>query len=60
MPRRISSVRRRSSTFSHRCRHRPVVDALIPVGTAFLVMAVTSLPAWLATRIHTADALRYE
>jgi ABC-type lipoprotein release transport system permease subunit len=37
-----------------------VVDALIPVGTAFLVMAVTSLPAWLATRIHTADALRYE
>jgi hypothetical protein len=33
--------------------------ALIPVGTVLLVVAATSLPAWLATRIHTADALRY-
>jgi putative ABC transport system permease protein len=34
--------------------------ALIPVGTVVLVMAATSFPALLATRIHTADALRYE
>jgi putative ABC transport system permease protein len=34
--------------------------ALIPVGTVLLVVAATSLPAWLATRIHTAEALRYE
>jgi putative ABC transport system permease protein len=34
--------------------------ALIPVGTVLVVVAATSLPAWLATRIHTADALRYE
>jgi ABC-type antimicrobial peptide transport system permease subunit len=34
--------------------------ALIPIGTVVLVAAATSLPAWLATRIHTADALRYE
>jgi ABC-type antimicrobial peptide transport system permease subunit len=34
--------------------------ALIPVGTVVVVLAATSLPAWLATRIHTADALRYE
>ena len=34
--------------------------ALIPVGTLVVVAAATSLPAWLATRLHTADALRYE
>ena len=34
--------------------------ALIPVGTVLAVSAVTSLPARLATRIRTADALRYE
>jgi putative ABC transport system permease protein len=34
--------------------------ALIPIGTALVVVAVTSLPAWLATRIRPADALRYE
>ena len=34
--------------------------ALIPVGTIGVVVAATSLPAWLATRIHIADALRYE
>ena len=34
--------------------------ALIPVGTLVVVVAATSLPAWLATRIHPADALRYE
>jgi ABC-type antimicrobial peptide transport system permease subunit len=34
--------------------------ALIPVGTALVVVAATSLPARLATRIRTADALRYE
>jgi putative ABC transport system permease protein len=34
--------------------------ALIPTATAAVVVAATSLPAWLATRIHTADALRYE
>jgi ABC-type lipoprotein release transport system permease subunit len=34
--------------------------ALIPVGTVLVVVAATSLPARLATRIHTADALRYE
>jgi putative ABC transport system permease protein len=34
--------------------------ALIPIGTAVVVVAATSLPAWLATRIQTADALRYE
>jgi ABC-type lipoprotein release transport system permease subunit len=34
--------------------------ALIPVGTVLVVVAATSVPAWLATRIHTADALRYE
>ena len=34
--------------------------ALIPVGTAIVVLAATSLPAWLATRLHPADALRYE
>jgi ABC-type antimicrobial peptide transport system permease subunit len=34
--------------------------ALIPVGTVLVVVAATSLPAWLATRIHPADALRYE
>jgi putative ABC transport system permease protein len=34
--------------------------ALIPIGTVFLVVLATSLPARLATRIHTADALRYE
>jgi ABC-type lipoprotein release transport system permease subunit len=34
--------------------------ALIPIGTVVVVVAATSLPALLATRIHTADALRYE
>jgi ABC-type lipoprotein release transport system permease subunit len=34
--------------------------ALIPIGTMLVVVAATSLPAWLATRIHPADALRYE
>jgi putative ABC transport system permease protein len=34
--------------------------ALIPVGTVLVVVAATSLPARVATRIHTADALRYE
>jgi putative ABC transport system permease protein len=34
--------------------------ALIPIGTVLVVVAATSLPAWLATRIHPADALRYE
>ncbi len=34
--------------------------ALIPVGTVLVVVAATSLPALLATRIPTAEALRYE
>jgi putative ABC transport system permease protein len=34
--------------------------ALVPVGTVLVVVAATSLPARLATRIHIADALRYE
>ena len=34
--------------------------ALIPIGTVLIVVAATSLPARLATRIRTADALRYE
>ncbi|HET6642942.1 MAG TPA: ABC transporter permease, partial [Gaiellaceae bacterium] len=34
--------------------------AFIPIGTVLVVVAATSLPARLATRIHTADALRYE
>ncbi len=34
--------------------------ALIPIGTVLVVVVATSLPARLATRIHTADALRYE
>lgn len=34
--------------------------ALVPVGTVLVVVVVTSLPARLATRIRTADALRYE
>ena len=34
--------------------------ALIPVGAVLIVVAATSLPARLATRIRTADALRYE
>ena len=34
--------------------------ALIPVGTLVVVAAATSIPAWRATRLHTADALRYE
>jgi putative ABC transport system permease protein len=34
--------------------------ALIPIGTVLVVVAATSLPARLATRIHPADALRYE
>jgi ABC-type lipoprotein release transport system permease subunit len=33
---------------------------LIPIGTVLVVVAATSLPARLATRIRTADALRYE
>jgi putative ABC transport system permease protein len=34
--------------------------ALIPIGTVLVVVATTSLPARLGTRIRTADALRYE
>jgi ABC-type antimicrobial peptide transport system permease subunit len=34
--------------------------ALVPIGTVLMVAAVTALPARLATRIPTADALRYE
>jgi putative ABC transport system permease protein len=34
--------------------------ALVPIGTVLMVVAATSLPARLATRIPTADALRYE
>ena len=34
--------------------------ALVPVGGILLVVIATSLPARLATRIPTADALRYE
>jgi putative ABC transport system permease protein len=34
--------------------------ALVPIGTLLVVAAATSLPARLATRIPTADALRYE
>jgi putative ABC transport system permease protein len=34
--------------------------ALIPVGTVLVVVAATSLPARLATRMRIADALRYE
>jgi putative ABC transport system permease protein len=34
--------------------------ALVPVGTVLMVVAATSLPARLATRIPIADALRYE
>jgi ABC-type lipoprotein release transport system permease subunit len=34
--------------------------ALIPIGTVLVVVAATSVPARLATRIRTADALRYE
>jgi putative ABC transport system permease protein len=34
--------------------------ALIPIGTMLVVVAATSLPARPATRIRTADALRYE
>jgi ABC-type lipoprotein release transport system permease subunit len=34
--------------------------ALVPFGTVVLVVAATNLPAWLATRISAADALRYE
>jgi len=34
--------------------------ALIPIGTVLVIVAATSIPARLATRIRTADALRYE
>jgi ABC-type antimicrobial peptide transport system permease subunit len=34
--------------------------ALVPIGTVLVVVAATSLPARIATRIRTADALRYE
>ena len=34
--------------------------ALIPIGTLLVVAAATSLPARMATRVSTADALRYE
>ena len=33
---------------------------LVPIGTLLIVVGATSLPARLATRIPTADALRYE
>jgi ABC-type antimicrobial peptide transport system permease subunit len=34
--------------------------ALVPIGAAAVVVAATSVPAWLATRVRTADALNYE
>jgi ABC-type antimicrobial peptide transport system permease subunit len=34
--------------------------ALIPIGTVLVVVAATSLPARLATRIRIAEPLRYE
>lgn len=34
--------------------------ALVPIGAVLVVVAATSVPARLATRIRTADALRYE
>jgi putative ABC transport system permease protein len=34
--------------------------ALVPIGAPLLVAGATGLPARLATRIPTADALRYE
>jgi putative ABC transport system permease protein len=34
--------------------------ALIPIGAVLVVVAATILPARFATRVHTADALRYE
>ena len=34
--------------------------APVPIGSVLVVVAATSLPARLATRIKTADALRYE
>ncbi len=34
--------------------------ALIPIGTVLVVAAATTVPARLATRIRTSDALRYE
>ena len=34
--------------------------ALVPVATVLMVVAATSLPAHLATRIPSAEALRYE
>jgi ABC-type antimicrobial peptide transport system permease subunit len=34
--------------------------ALVPIGTALLVVLATGLPARLATRLRIADALRYE
>lgn len=34
--------------------------ALVPIATVLVVVAATSLPARLAARIRTADALRYE
>ena len=34
--------------------------ALIPIGTVLVVVAATTVPARLATRIRTSDALRYE
>ena len=34
--------------------------ALIPIGAVLVVVAATSLPARLATRIRTSAALRYE
>ena len=34
--------------------------ALVPIATVLVVVAATSVPARLATRIPTADALRYE
>ena len=36
------------------------VLALIPIGTVLVVVAATSVPARLTTRIRTSDALRYE
>ena len=61
-----SIIRRGSSPRASRrtARTHVTVDrwslALIPTGIVLVVVAATSLPARLATRIRIADALRYE
>ena len=49
---------RRPAATDRRCRRPWQWLALIPVATLLLVVAATGLPARLATRIRTADALR--